>query len=61
MRFFFRFLPHRNIGLEIIDGPLAGLHSRVVIVLDENGTILHTEQVTEIADEPNYEAALAVL
>ncbi|MFV8362974.1 thiol peroxidase [Flavobacterium sp. ZT3P35] len=48
-------------GLEITDGPLAGLHSRVVIVVDENGTITHTEQVTEIADEPNYEAALAVL
>ncbi|SHM35396.1 thiol peroxidase [Flavobacterium xanthum] len=48
-------------GLEILDGPLAGLHSRVVIVLDENGTIIHTEQVPEIADEPNYEAALAVL
>ena len=48
-------------GLEIIDGVLAGLHSRVVIVIDENGTILHTEQVGEIADEPNYEAALAVL
>ena len=51
----------KNYGLEITDGPLAGLHSRVVIVLDENGTILHTEQVKEIADEPNYEAALAVL
>lgn len=51
----------KNYGLEIIDGPLAGLHSRVVIVLDENGTILHAEQVNEIANEPNYEAALAVL
>lgn len=51
----------KNFGLEITDGPLAGLHSRVVIVLDEKGTILHTEQVGEIADEPNYEAALAVL
>ena len=48
-------------GLEIIDGVLAGLHSRAVIVIDEKGTILHTEQVNEIADEPNYEAALAVL
>lgn len=48
-------------GLEITDGPLAGLHSRVVIVIDENGTILYTEQVPEIANEPNYEAALAVL
>jgi thiol peroxidase len=51
----------KNYGLEITDGVLAGLHSRAVIVLDENGTILHTEQVMEIADEPNYDAALAVL
>ena len=51
----------KNNGLEITDGPLAGLHSRAIIVLDEKGTIIHTEQVAEIADEPNYEAALAVL
>jgi len=48
-------------GLEITDGVLAGLHSRAVIVIDEKGVILHTEQVQEIANEPNYEAALAVL
>ncbi len=48
-------------GLEITDGPLAGLHSRAIIVLDETGTVIHTEQVGEIADEPNYEAAIAVL
>ena len=48
-------------GLEITDGVLAGLHSRAVIVIDEKGTVLHTEQVQEIANEPNYEAALAVL
>ena len=48
-------------GLEITDGPLAGLHSRAIIVVDENGTVIHTEQVGEIADEPNYEAAIAVL
>nr|WP_315220382.1 thiol peroxidase [uncultured Flavobacterium sp.] len=48
-------------GLEIVDGPLAGLHSRVVIVVDGDGKILHAEQVGEIADEPNYDAALAVL
>ena len=48
-------------GLEIIDGPLAGLNSRVILVADENGTIIYTEQVPEIANEPNYEAALAVL
>jgi len=48
-------------GLEITDSVLAGLHSRVIIVVDETGTILYSEQVPEIADEPNYEAALAVL
>ena len=51
----------KNYGLEITDGALAGLHSRAIIVLDENGIILHTEQVKEIADEPNYDAALAAL
>lgn len=51
----------KNYGLEIADSALAGLHSRVVIVLDETGTVLHTEQVSEIANEPNYENALAVL
>jgi thioredoxin-dependent peroxiredoxin len=51
----------KDYGLEIVDGPLAGLHSRVVIVIDENGTITHAEQVAEIADEPNYESALAAL
>lgn len=48
-------------GLAIADGPLAGLHSRVVIVVDENGVVKYAEQVPEIVDEPNYEAALAVL
>ncbi len=48
----------KNYGLEINNGPLAGLHSRCIVVVDENGTITHTEQVAEIADEPNYEAAL---
>ena len=48
-------------GLAITDGPLAGLHSRVVIVVDENGVVKYAEQVSEIVDEPNYKAALAVL
>jgi thiol peroxidase len=51
----------KNYGLEITDSVLAGLHSRVVIVIDENANILYTEQVPEIADEPNYDAALAAL
>lgn len=48
-------------GLTITDGPLAHLHSRCVVVLNEEGTVVHTEQVSEIVDEPNYEAALANL
>ena len=48
-------------GLTIVDGPLAGLLSRVVIVLDENGIVTYAEQVPEIAQEPNYELALAAL
>ena len=51
----------RDYGLEILDGPLASLHSRVVIILDENGVVKYTEQVPEIADEPNYDVALASL
>lgn len=51
----------KNYGLEITDSVLAGLHSRVVMVLDENGVIKYSEQVPEIVDEPNYENALAVL
>ena len=51
----------KQYGLTIVDGPLAGLHSRVVIIVDENGVVKYTEQVSEIADEPNYDAALAAL
>lgn len=45
-------------GLNITDGPLEGLHSRCVVVLDENQTVKYIEQVGEIVDEPNYKAAL---
>lgn len=51
----------KDYGLEMTEGKLEGLHSRAVVVIDENGTVLYTEQVPEIADEPNYDAALAVL
>ena len=51
----------KDYGLEIVDSVLVGLHSRVVIVLDENGIVKYTEQVPEIADEPNYEKAIAAL
>lgn len=48
-------------GLTMQDSVLKGLLSRAVIVLDENGQVVYTEQVPEIAQEPNYEAALAAL
>ena len=51
----------KDYGLEMVDGKFAGLHSRVVIVLDENGIIKYSEQVLDISNEPNYEAALAAL
>jgi thiol peroxidase len=51
----------KDYGLEIAEGIFSGLHSRVVIVIDETGNVIYTEQVAEIADEPNYDAALAVL
>jgi thioredoxin-dependent peroxiredoxin len=51
----------KDYGLNFVTGALDGLHSRCVVVLDETGTVLHTEQVQEIVDEPNYKAALEAL
>lgn len=51
----------KEYGVFIMDGPLAGLLSRAVIVVNEQGEIIHTEQVTELSDEPNYAAVLASL
>ncbi|WP_339418454.1 MULTISPECIES: thiol peroxidase [unclassified Pseudomonas] len=48
-------------GVSIADGPLKGLTARAVVVLDEHDNVLHSELVSEIGQEPNYEAALAVL
>jgi len=48
-------------GVTISNGPLTGLLSRAVVVIDEAGKVVYTEQVPEIAQEPNYEAALAAL
>lgn len=48
-------------GVRFSDGPLEGLLSRAVVVVDEDGKVIYNEQVAETADEPNYEAALAVL
>lgn len=51
----------KDYNLEISTGPLANLHSRSVVVLDENHKVIYTQQVPEIVDEPDYEAALASL
>lgn len=48
-------------GVDLASGPLVGVAARAVVVLDENNTVLHSELVAEIKDEPNYAAALAVL
>lgn len=48
-------------GVKLVDGPLAGLTARAVVVLDAEGKVIHTELVSEVADEPNYDAALKAL
>ncbi len=48
-------------NVTFVDGPLQGLLSRSVVVLDENGKVIHSEQVSETVDEPNYKAALEAL
>lgn len=51
----------QDYGVTMTDGPLAGLLSRAVVVLDADRTVLYTEQVPEIGQEPDYEAAVAAL
>ncbi|MFA6403369.1 MAG: thiol peroxidase [Salinivirgaceae bacterium] len=51
----------KDYELEITTGPLAHLHSRAVVVIHENGKVIYTEQVPEIVNEPNYDAALRAL
>ncbi len=48
-------------GLAILDGPLAGLLARAVLVLDESGKMIYSELVPEHGNEPNYEKALEAL
>ena len=52
---------HGKYGVDVADGPLQGLTARAVVVLDESNKVLHAELVPEIANEPNYDAALAAL
>ena len=48
-------------GVTIVDGPFAGLLARAVVVIDADGNVAYSELVPEIANEPNYDAALAAL
>ena len=48
-------------GVDFTDGPLEALLSRSVVVIDENGVVKYTEQVSETVEEPNYKAALEAL
>lgn len=49
----------KDYGLEISEGSFSGLHSRCIVVLDEDGKVIYNEQVPEIAQEPDYDNALA--
>lgn len=51
----------KNYGVEMTTGPLSGLLSRAVLVLDEKGKVIHSEQVPEIGQEPDYLSALKTL
>ena len=51
----------KDYGVEMVDGPLAGLLARAVVVIDENGKVIHAELVPEITQEPDYEAAIKAL
>ncbi len=51
----------QNYGVALTSGPLAGLTARAVVVLDADNRVLHSELVSEIAAEPNYEKAIAAL
>jgi len=52
---------HTDYGVDIADGPIRGLTARAVLVLDEHDKVLHSQLVPEIADEPDYDAALKAL
>jgi thioredoxin-dependent peroxiredoxin len=51
----------KDYGVLLMDGPLAGITARAVVVLDEHDKVIHRELVSEIANEPNYDAALKVV
>lgn len=50
-----------NYGVQVVDGPLAGMFARAIVVLDENNTVVYHEHIEDITNEPDYAAALKAL
>lgn len=50
-----------NYGVKMTDGPLAGLYARATLVIDEDGKVIHAELVSDVVNEPDYDAAMAAL
>ena len=48
----------KDYGVLLVDGPLSGITTRAIVTISKDNKVLHSELVTEIADEPNYQAAL---
>lgn len=48
-------------GVDIIDGPMAGLYARSIVVVDEKGIVIYTQLVPEITQEPDYDSAIAAI
>lgn len=51
----------QDYGLQLIDGPMKGFHSRVVIIVDDQGLVSYTQQVPVLSDEPDYDEVVAAL
>jgi thiol peroxidase len=51
----------KSYGIDIVDGPLAGLYARCIVAIDEKGIVIYTQLVPEIVEEPDYNAALAII
>lgn len=50
-----------NYGVQIVDGPLAGMFARAIVVLDENNTVVHQEHIEDINEQPDFNAAMRAL
>lgn len=51
----------KSYGVDVLNGAFGGLYARSVIIVDENGKVVYTQQVSEMANEPDYDAVLAAL